>query len=56
MMLHRHFEHEKNHNMTTLADVTPKVEKKAESNSEVFPPIVPVEAPKKRGRKPKMGE
>ena len=56
MMLHRHFEKERSQNMTTLADLTPKVEKKAESNSEVFPPIEPVEAPKKRGRKPKMGE
>ena len=55
MMLHRHFEKEKNPNMTTLADVTSKVEKEA-FVSDVFPPIEPVEAPKKRGRKPKTGE
>lgn len=55
MMLHRHFEHEKNPNITTLADVTPKVERKAFA-SEIFPPIEPVDEPKKRGRKPKTGE
>lgn len=55
MMLHRHFEKEKNPNMTTLADVTPKVEKEA-FVSDVFPPIEPVDEPKKRGRKPKTAE
>ena len=50
MMLHRHFEQEKNNNMTTLADVTPKV--KTECVSE---PKESVEAPKRRGR-PKKGE
>ena len=56
MMLHRHFEKERNPNMTTLADVTPAMEKKTDFVSEVFPPIEPVDAPKKRGRKPKTGE
>ena len=43
MMLHRHFEAERDKNITTLADVTPK----EEFVSEVFPPE---EAPKRRGR------
>ena len=55
MMLHRHFEKEKNPNMTTLADVTPKVEREAFA-SEIFPPVEPVDEPKKRGRKPKTAE
>lgn len=55
MMLHRHFEKERNDNMTTLADVTPKVDREA-FESDVFPPIEPVNEPKKRGRKPRTGE
>ena len=55
MMLHRHFEKANDNKITTLADVTPKVEKEA-FVSDVFPPIEPVAAPKKRGRKPKTGE
>ena len=51
MMLHRHFEQEKNNNMTTLADVTPKVETECVSE----PNEESVEAPKRRGR-PKKGE
>jgi len=55
MMLHRHFEAEKNKNITTLADVTPHAEE--EFVSEVFPPDEgPGEAPKKRGRPPKKTE
>ena len=47
MMLHRHFEAEKDKNITTLEDVTPK-EKYV---SEVFPPVEDAEeAPKRRGR------
>lgn len=46
MMLHRHFEAEKEKNITKLADLTPK----EEYVSEVFPPEEPAEAPKKRGR------
>lgn len=46
MMLHRHFEAEKNKNITKLEDVTPK----EEFVSEVFPPDEPAEAPKRRGR------
>lgn len=45
MMLHRHFENEKNENITKLEDVTPK-----EYVSEVFPPEEPVEAPKRKPR------
>lgn len=53
MMLHRHFEEQKNKNITTLADVTPN----AEFVSEVFPPDeMPVEAPKRRGRPKKTEE
>jgi len=53
MMLHRHFEAEKEKNITTLADVTPK----EEFVSEIFPPDEkPVEAPKKRGRPKKTEE
>lgn len=53
MMLHRHFEEQgRDPNMTTLADVTPKV-RKEEYVSEVFPPDQPVEAPKRRGRQKK---
>lgn len=52
MMLHRHFEVQKNENITTLEDVTPKA-----YVSEVFPPDEePVEAPKKRGRPKKTEE
>lgn len=48
MMLHRHFDGERNENMTTLADVTPHTE----FVSAVFPPDKEtVEAPKKRSRK-----
>ena len=54
MMLHRHFEKEKNENMTTLADVTPKVKKEIPV-PEILPSDEPAEAPKKRGRKPKEG-
>ena len=46
MMLHRHFEAEKNKNVTKLKDVTPTAEEE-EFVSEVFPPD---EAPKRRGR------
>ena len=47
MMLHRHFDEQKNENITKLDDVTPKTE----FVSEVFPPDEgPVEAPKRRGR------
>lgn len=47
MMLHRHFENEKQENMTTLADLIP-VEKEGEFVSEVFPPEEV--QPKRRGR------
>lgn len=50
MMLHRHFEAEKNKNMTTLADLSGSGK---EFVSEVFPPEEPVEAPKRRGRQKK---
>ena len=46
MMLHRHFEAERDRNITTLADVTPK----EKFVSEVFPPDDEKEAPKRRGR------
>lgn len=50
MMLHRHFSEQKDQNVTTLSDVTPKV-KKEKYVSEVFPPNEESEeAPKKRGR------
>ena len=55
MMLHRHFEKERHENMTTLADLT-SAAKEEEFVSEIFPPEEPVEAPKKRGRKPKTAE
>lgn len=54
MMLHRHFEQERDKNITTLADVTPKVKK--EFSSDIFPPVEPVEAPKRRGRPKKTDE
>lgn len=56
MMLHRHFEAEKEKNITTLADVTPH--EKEEYVSEIFPPDeeTPVEAPKRRGRPAKKSE
>ena len=55
-MLHRHFNGENSSdNLTTLADVTPKVDVE-KFVSENFPPIEPVDAPRKRGRKPRMGE
>ena len=56
MMLHRHFEAERNReNMTTLKDVTPNVQREREVQkefvSEVFPPEEETsEAPKRRGR------
>ena len=47
MMLHRHFEAERDKNITTSEDVTPK----ERFVSEVFPPDVEAEeAPKRRGR------
>lgn len=47
MMLHRHFENEKNQATTTLADMNTQ----QEFVSDVFPPDEPpVEAPKRRGR------
>ena len=49
MMLHRHFEAEKNKNVTTLEDVTPKP-KQDEFVSEIFPPEEPT---KRRGGRPK---
>lgn len=52
MMLHRHFETEKEKNITKLEDVAPK----EEFVSEVFPPDDPVEAPKRRGRPKKTEE
>jgi hypothetical protein len=53
MMLHRHFEAEKDYkNMTKLADVTPHEEEKFVS--EVFPPDEG--APKRRGRPKKTEE
>ena len=53
MMLHRHFEEKgKRPNLTTLADVTPRIVKEGE---DLFLEE-PVEAPKKRGRKPKTAE
>ena len=53
MMLHRHFERERNQNVTTLADLTP-----GEKREEVAPAMTeaPEEAPKRRGRKPKTGD
>lgn len=48
MMLHRHFEAEKDKNITKLKDVTPTAE---EYVSDVFPPE---EAPKRRGRPKKQ--
>lgn len=53
MMLHRHFEAEKNDNVTTLEDVTPKPKKKDEFVSEIFPPE---DAPKRRGGRAKKTE
>ena len=50
-MLHRHFETEKEKNVTTLADVSG--DEKKEFTSEIFPPD---EAPKKRGRSKKTEE
>jgi hypothetical protein len=50
MMLHRHFEAEKNKNVTTLEDVTPKPTKQDEFVSEIFPPEEPT---KRRGGRPK---
>ena len=55
MMLHRHFEETgRTPNMTTLADVTPNG--KTEFVSEIFPPEVPEEAPKRRSRPRKKDE
>ena len=55
MMLHRHFEENNNHNLTTLADVTPHREKFV---SEVFPPEEKIseEQPKRKGRPKKTAE
>lgn len=50
MMLHRHFEGIKNDNMTTLADVSPKLE------GEDFFEESPSEEKPKRGRKKKTEE
>lgn len=53
MMLHRHFEQEANHNMTTLADVTPHI---VEEGHDIAAPL-PVEGEKpKRGRRKKTEE
>lgn len=49
MMLHRHFENERNENITRLKDVTPGG-RNDEFVSEVFPPDEVAEEPKKRGR------
>ena len=46
MMLHRHFEAEKENNITKLEDLAPR----EKFVSEVFPPEEPMEAPKRRGR------
>ena len=52
MMLHRHFNGENSSdNLTTLADLTP-----GEKREESILTEEPEEAPKKRGRKPRMGE
>lgn len=50
-MLHRHFEQEKQKNITTLKDVEPK----EEFVSEIFPPDESKET-KKRGRPKKTEE
>ena len=50
-MLHRHFEQEKQKNITTLKDVEPK----EDFVSEIFPPEAE-ETPKKRGRPKKTEE
>lgn len=47
MMLHRHFEAEKEPNITTLGDVTPKPKKEA---------APPEDAPKRRGGRAKKTE
>jgi hypothetical protein len=53
MMLHRHFEEEKNKNITTTADFA----KNEEFVSNVFPPDNDVtEAPKRRGRPKKIDD
>ena len=51
MMLHRHFEGLKNANMTTLADVSPKLE-----GEDFFEESTPSEEKPKRGRKKKTEE
>lgn len=52
MMLHRHFEQEANHNMTTLADVTPHiVEEGCDINA-----VPSIEEKPKRGRRKKTEE
>ena len=48
MMLHRHFEKERNENMTTLADVAPKPVE--DVSYETFEEVFEEEAPKRRGR------
>ena len=47
MMLHRHFEAEKNPNVTTLEDVTPKPKEES---------VPPEDAPKRRGGRAKKTE
>lgn len=55
MMLHRHFEAEKNDNITTLKDVTPGA--KDEYVSDIFPPDEKKENdPPKRTRRKKSEE
>lgn len=51
MMLHRHFEGLKNDNMTTLADVSPKLE-----GEDFLEESAPSEEKPKRGRKKKTEE
>ena len=48
MMLHRHFETERNPNITTLEDVKPKLKQEA--------PNPPEDAPKRRGGRAKKTE
>lgn len=48
MMLHRHFEAEKNPNITKLEDVTPKPDKEES--------VPPEDAPKRRGGRAKKTE
>ena len=51
MMLHRHFEKERNENMTTLADVSPKMTREEIEEVEEAPDsLFTDEAPRRRGR------